>query len=398
MIHHFDNRTVAIVGNSSAIMTRSDGLEIDGHDVVIRFNDAWPTTKNMRQIGSRTSFMSCAVRDPGMQRRAIESNVKLIWPSLSTRRMLPEMRSRCFCLNNANRRSAGIKLRVNNTPSSGILVLNWILDKTKASKITLYGFDSFKNPDWHTRLYARIDTPHDSVAEKNLLDRLDEEGKIYLVRYGYIAPVKSIPKIIKAVSDEIVILGSGPTVIDFVEHNKQFIDDRITIGGNSISELYPPDCYVCCDRHAWGLYGEQLHEKSPYKFFGFDIKNYLPRKKLVEFNHREDAFWLYYSNSNCVGYDPNVIYHGRTVGVIAINIAMWMNPKKIYIAGMDGYSTAPDRHNYFNGKERPPHKNNPNDTVSRTLRCIKKYADMNGVKLALVTRSIHESVLPLAAL
>ena len=49
--------TVAIVGNSPALLERADGQDIDSHEVVIRFNSAHLNEQILRHTGTKTSLL-----------------------------------------------------------------------------------------------------------------------------------------------------------------------------------------------------------------------------------------------------------------------------------------------------------------------------------------------------
>ena len=75
-----NGKSVAVVGNGIKILQRNDGLWIDEHDVVIRFNFEFPIPSRSKNIGNRTDIMICA---RGLLKRVYTN--KLRWDSICRR-------------------------------------------------------------------------------------------------------------------------------------------------------------------------------------------------------------------------------------------------------------------------------------------------------------------------
>lgn len=131
------NKTVAIVGNSSKILEKTQGAEIEKHDIVIRFNKGFPQGKP-KALGKRTDilFLACTL-----------SNLELkIFNATYTVKRSNLCQNVCnFDLSSLDRRQLkqGSAL-----PSTGFVAINFALS-ANAKSIDLYGFDFFKSPTYY---------------------------------------------------------------------------------------------------------------------------------------------------------------------------------------------------------------------------------------------------------
>lgn len=127
-------KRVAIVGNSSALLTKGQGKEIDGHDIVIRFNKGFPSEK----VGKKTDivFLACTL--------TLGERLKYL-NALSVKRS-KLCRNLCdFEVSTTDR----IALKQGNEQAStGFIAINFALS-SECESIDLYGFDFFKNPTYY---------------------------------------------------------------------------------------------------------------------------------------------------------------------------------------------------------------------------------------------------------
>ncbi len=170
---------------------------------------------------------------------------------------------------------------------------------------------------------------------------------------------------IKKQSNAVVVMGCGKSAKNVIKKHKTWLDKRITIGVNSIGKSYIPDYYCLCDAKAYELY-HQYTTKSVLL-----VGQHIP-------NIQEDNK-IYYDIKDKEGFSPNKIYHGRTIGIIALNIAIAMQPKKIFLVGFDGY----DLNNGINhcDERETTHAGwvNPNNVVYACLTKIASYLHHQGV-------------------
>lgn len=127
-------KRVAIVGNSSALLTKGQGKEIDGHDIVIRFNKGFPSEK----VGQKTDivFLACTL--------TLGERLKYV-NALSVKRSK-------LCRNLCDFKVATpdrIALRQGNEQAStGFIAINFALS-SECKSIDLYGFDFFENTTYY---------------------------------------------------------------------------------------------------------------------------------------------------------------------------------------------------------------------------------------------------------
>ena len=138
------NKSVAIVGNSTKILEKTQGAEIDKHDVVIRFNKGFPSL-NPQALGKRTdiAFLACTLSNKEVQE----------FGDAYTIRRSSLCQNICnFNLSSLDRR----QLKQGGAQAStGFVAINLALS-AGAKNIDLYGFDFFKSrtyynaPDYKT--------------------------------------------------------------------------------------------------------------------------------------------------------------------------------------------------------------------------------------------------------
>lgn len=138
-------KSVAIVGNSAALLAKKQGAEIDAHDIVIRFNKGFPS----EFVGNKTDicFLACTLTEPEMQRYAGAVFVRrsnLCKNACHFAISTPD-RVQLAQEPNAEMRARGYG---KSQASTGFIAINFALS-TDCAKIDLYGFDFFKCPTYY---------------------------------------------------------------------------------------------------------------------------------------------------------------------------------------------------------------------------------------------------------
>ena len=140
-------KTIAIVGNSTGILTSGQAKEIDAHDIVIRFNKGYPNEK----VGLKTDIVFFACTLPEKDLRAYGDARRVKRSMYCTHR--------CdFLLSESDRyqfdqkvtigaRLTNVKAKTSQA-STGFIAINFVLSCDYKS-IDLYGFDFFNSNTYY---------------------------------------------------------------------------------------------------------------------------------------------------------------------------------------------------------------------------------------------------------
>lgn len=138
-------KMVAIVGNSSTLLTKGQAEEIDGHDIVIRFNKGFPS----RKVGLKTDivFLACTLNSEELSRfgKAYTVRRSKLCKNICDFNVTPI--DRVLLAQNANitARCRGLE---RSQASTGFIAINFALSADPKS-IDLYGFDFFKSDTYY---------------------------------------------------------------------------------------------------------------------------------------------------------------------------------------------------------------------------------------------------------
>lgn len=156
------NKTVAIVGNSTKILEKTQGAEIESHDIVIRFNKGFPQGKP-EALGKRTDilFLACTL-----------SNLELnIFNAKYTVRRSNLCQNACtFDVSKVDRCSLKQGLA---QASTGFMAINFTLT-AESKSIDLYGFDFFKSPTYYNPKDYK--TLHNGASEAEKVKEYESNG------------------------------------------------------------------------------------------------------------------------------------------------------------------------------------------------------------------------------
>lgn len=140
----------------------------------------------------------------------------------------------------------------------------------------------------------------------------------------------------------VIILGNGPSIGDYDLHDP-FFTENITIGSNAIGKVFQPTYYVISDPGAYRVFGKLMFNNHSIPLVGCHISMHSVRSY-----HR-----FYYKTSDFYGpLTRGRLYHGRTSGVLMINIAYQMGFTHFFLLGIDGYGIQGQPHFYKNSAGR----------------------------------------------
>jgi hypothetical protein len=177
-IKYFENKTIAVVGNAESIFEKNFGNDIDSHDIVVRFNKGY--IKNENSQGRKTDIWASSLYIDEINLKKIFPDIKyVIWlsPKLSLikkysfkffRKMTIYPLYKWYSLYNKIAR---------NRPTSGAMLLDYLIKSTKYKKIDIYGFDFFKTNTFYNELkleQLKSKTPHNFFDEKQYILSLIE--------------------------------------------------------------------------------------------------------------------------------------------------------------------------------------------------------------------------------
>lgn len=154
-------KSVAIVGNAKSLFDHKFGAEIDGHDVVIRFNRGF-ITQTERQ-GSKTDIVLLACELSLDEKASYKAK---FYVNRSKKTKTGEL---TIC----DGRRRVFRVVLESQPSSGFLAVDLCMT-AGASKIDLYGFDFEKTPTFYNP--AGYQTKHDYAKEKEIMLDLQKRG------------------------------------------------------------------------------------------------------------------------------------------------------------------------------------------------------------------------------
>lgn len=140
------NKSVAIVGNSSSILEKQQGLEIDEHDIVIRFNRGFPYVAPL-SLGTHTDilFLACTLTNQELAMYNAKYTVRRskLCHNICTFNIDRLDRARI-----SQQPGKLIKPGHRSQPSTGFVAINFVLT-CDYKKLDVYGFDFFKTPTYY---------------------------------------------------------------------------------------------------------------------------------------------------------------------------------------------------------------------------------------------------------
>jgi hypothetical protein len=152
-----NGKHIACVAGGENVFGRGQGAEIDAHDIVVRFNWAWPREVFWPDVGKRTDCWCCATRSQDLHRRGFEvlwDELKyVLWPWIDVVDMWPGLAN--WVVRFPPEFIMQLGQEMDCVPTNGAAVMVWLWSQTQCAIVDMYGMDFFTTPDWS---YAYIPT------------------------------------------------------------------------------------------------------------------------------------------------------------------------------------------------------------------------------------------------
>jgi len=173
-----EGKSIAVVGNAQSLFGAGLGPQVDQHDVVIRMNKGFITDPVSQ--GHRTDIVSLTPElsevetierfDPTLFLFLIHRvrHFNLYRPETIKRTAFYAWR---YWLSDRN--------QIGRRPSSGFMMISYLLRLNCAKNITLYGFDFGKSQTFYNP--ADYKTPHNYTREGEIIKRWEQDGKLTIV-------------------------------------------------------------------------------------------------------------------------------------------------------------------------------------------------------------------------
>ncbi|UYV37506.1 glycosyltransferase family 29 protein [Rhodobacteraceae bacterium D3-12] len=172
-------RSVAIVGNARSLLSTDYGARIDGEGVVVRLNKGF--VRDTVAQGTRTDIVSLSpeVSADEIAQHFDPSLICMLTPKLRHLHLTraDQLRKVVFYPFRFWQADRGL---IGRRPSSGFMMISWLLRLGLEGRITLYGFDFGATETYYNP--AGYQTPHDFAAEGRIIEGWEAEGRLTIVR------------------------------------------------------------------------------------------------------------------------------------------------------------------------------------------------------------------------
>ena len=172
-------RTVALIGNARSLLAHDYGSEIDAHDLVVRLNRGFVVSPKAQ--GTRTDIVSLTptLTEDEIEQQFDPTYMVLLTPKLRHLVIVrgPNLKKVLFY---PHRYWIADRQKIGRRPSSGYMMLSYMLRLDCAASITLYGFDFGATETYYNP--PNYETPHDFAAEGRIIQGWESEGRIRIVR------------------------------------------------------------------------------------------------------------------------------------------------------------------------------------------------------------------------
>lgn len=166
MEKYFKNKSIAVVGNSIAILDREYGKLIDNCDIVCRINEGCVNIPNTAGTKTTYNFINSAKR------------IKRVWPHKNPVNLTIISKTWAFddsipYLPDYNTEEIESMFE---KPSAGIHILNF-LSYCNCKSVSIFGFDGFK----HKSFYNNRISPHDGDKEMDFINNLIKNNSNWIL-------------------------------------------------------------------------------------------------------------------------------------------------------------------------------------------------------------------------
>jgi len=228
--------------------------------------------------------------------------------------------------------------------------------------------------------------------------------------------------------EKCLILGTGPSLIDTLENNRDRLNNYDLIALNHFAKSpeyvkYHPEKYVLCDPAFWfdESYKEHFQKvdhtyRSMAEVTKWPLELYLPYQakkcnKIGEYlKHNPNISIIFYNKTKYEGYGQNFIYkkqwgmpRAQNILNAALTLAIYSNYQRIYLAGADNdwiKNVWVDKENkvrindthFYDYKEMTQYAREFGMSIDETMLCfyfafstyykINEFAQKNGVKIS----------------
>jgi len=171
------DKNVLLVGNNQSLPNTDKSKLIDSYDIVVRMNHAEPQPN----IGKKTDILFTSTKLSNKEILQFHSRY-LIWMTKSIKRLPEHLRS-CTIHNPPEDWQELKDLYPNKQlPSTGCIVINFLLKHIEFKSLTIYGFDNFlKSGTWYHGI--KNQAWHNGKFEKELMENwFKNKSNIYWIK------------------------------------------------------------------------------------------------------------------------------------------------------------------------------------------------------------------------
>ncbi len=173
-----EGRSVAIVGNARSLLATQSGDEIDRNDIIIRLNKGFVIDPLAQ--GRRTDMV-------GLTPELTEEETTARFQPGHFLMLIPKMRHYAFRRPDSIAKTLFYPWRwwfadrnlIGRRPSSGFMMISWLVRLGAARQITLYGFDFGQSGTYYNP--ANYKTPHNFAREGEIIQRWAKAGRLTIV-------------------------------------------------------------------------------------------------------------------------------------------------------------------------------------------------------------------------
>lgn len=286
---------------------------------------------------------------------------------------------------------------------------DWIKNQNIDIKIFLVEIGEKKYSDLIATTVDYKDIPDDATIII-FEEKLDESARLYFDKFNRVYDIYKIKnnklkeqcnKIKKYrnlhIGEKCFFVGNGPSLR--LEDLEQINNLRVkSFGFNLIYNIYPdtlwrPDYYVVTEYSIYRNYYKELSKLDNGDIF---IKSFFPINNIPDLDNVNYypgyARRTYLENQQFSDNIAEVVYAGYSVMFDAMQIAMYMGFKEIFLIGADfnylNNTLAKGNHIYdYNTKDKRKVAGKAYMNVTaEAFKCAKKFADLHGIKIYNATR------------